>query len=669
MRTLLTLLLGSLAGLVGMGVAGCGPNSKEDDEPPPVVLVDTDRDGISDRDEGAAALVDTDRDGTPDFRDRDSDGDTLPDADEAGDHDVSTPPFDSDQDQRPDFRDLDSDGNERDDEVEGLEDRDRDGLGNFADPDDDGDGISDLDELGPNPSVGVDTDNDGTPDLHDLDSDGDTIADVFETGADYDHDGLANFRDLDADGDCRGDRQEAGPGPTPRDTDADRRYDFLDRDSDNDGVADRVEDANCDGGHAAPESDALRGDSDGDGVTDLIEREAGTDPNDAADNPRARGDFVFVMPYQQPQLPVSDNLDFKPALKSVDLYVIVDRSVSMAAETQAIKDQLDGVIHSLQCAPLGTGLPGECIPDLHAGLGGIGYRTQQPFKHYLPIQPSPNFAGTAVPNVGGSDTVEAMIFGLWTAITNLGSADPPARSCGLAQVLPNPSCPPGHFGQACFRPGALPVMVLATDEPALHESDTSACPGWENETRARLAARKAKLVGVYGSAPLGLTVSDLITLATDTGAVDASAGGAPLVFDGADSGAATAIGNGIRSLVRGVPLDMGVTAVDHPGDAVNAVAAFVDYLETRQVGDARCAAGLTDRDSNQDGRKDEFLGVRAGTPLCWKLSTRPNLTVPQLEEPQLFRARIDVVGDGITVVDSRDVFFLVPPRVLDEPIE
>ena len=33
-----------------------------------------------------------------------------------------------------------------------------------------------------------------------------------------------------------------------------------------------------------------------------------------------------------------------------------------------------------------------------------------------------------------------------------------------------------------------------------------------------------------------------------------------------------------------------------------------------------------------------------------------------------FRATVDVVGDGVTVLDTRDVFFLVPPEPIDEPV-
>jgi hypothetical protein len=47
----------------------------------------------------------------------------------------------------------------------------------------------------------VDTDSDGVPDYLDLDSDNDGIFDAIETGNDLDSDGIKNYRDLDIDGD------------------------------------------------------------------------------------------------------------------------------------------------------------------------------------------------------------------------------------------------------------------------------------------------------------------------------------------------------------------------------------------------------------------------------------------------------------------------------------
>jgi hypothetical protein len=157
-------------------------------------------------------------------------------------------------------------------------------------------------------------------------------------------------------------------------------------------------------------------------------------------------------------------------------------------------------------------------------------------------------------------------------------------------------------------------------------------------------------------------------MATNTGAVDAANNNAPLVFDGAGTNAATAIRNGILALANGLPLDINAVGVDDPTDAVDAMASFVDHLETLQLGTAQCANGLNDIDTNADSYDDKYLQVRTGTPVCWKVVSKPNTTVPATDAPQLFRAKVKVYGDGVTQLDERDVFFLVPPAPFDDPI-
>jgi hypothetical protein len=158
-------------------------------------------------------------------------------------------------------------------------------------------------------------------------------------------------------------------------------------------------------------------------------------------------------------------------------------------------------------------------------------------------------------------------------------------------------------------------------------------------------------------------------MAKDTGAIDAAHNDKPLVFEGANTGSAAAIENGIRTLAAGVPLDIAAAARDDVSDTVDAVASFVDHLQTLQLGTPDCSAGLTEQDTNNDGYPDYYVDVRAGTPVCWKLFAKSNTTVPAKAEPQLFRANVDVTGDGVTVLDTRAVFFLVPPRPADEPVD
>jgi hypothetical protein len=649
--------------------AACGGTGPSDDG---VDATDSDGDSIADVHEGAPG-DDTDGDGTPDFEDDDSDGDGVPDYREAGDEDATTAPNDSDSDGTPDFRDTDADGNGRRDGDDGVGDVDSDGRPDFADLDDDADNMADTVEMG-DASAPTDSDGDGTFDYQDVDSDGDGVRDSYEGPLDYDTDGTPNYQDEDADADCIADELEGGN--PPRDADADNRWDFIDRDSDNDGVPDQTEDANCNGVADGGESSATSEDTDGDGVSDLVEVTAGTDATDAASNPQANGDFVFVEPYQAPQTPTEDALDFATDLVKMDVYVLVDRSGSMKGEIDELRANLAGAIDSVQCPPQGVGDTETCVPDLWAGGGTLGYTSDEPYKNRIDIQPNPSFATIPSTTLTTTPTNEATTFALWSAITGQGSA---TAGCTLSTVAARSSCAGspaatagyGTFGYPCFRDGALPVVLLATDEAPRTGGGTTECPAWANTVRNAFAARSAKLVGIVGTVGAGdTTASDLATMATHTGAVDSANNNAPLVFDGHDDAAAEAIADGIRTLADGIPLDLSAQAVDDTAaDTVDAVASFVDHLETLQAGTADCAAGLSDQDSNSDGFDDYYVDVRAGTPVCWKVVSKQNTTVPATNEPQLFRATVEVYGDGVTVLDSRDVYFLVPPASFDPPID
>ena len=464
-------------------VVACGPASSGGGDDTTGSEGDADGDMISDADEGIASAVDTDGDGTPDYLDDDSDGDGIPDYREAGDGDTATAPLDSDADGTPDFRDLDSDDNGRSDTVDGLDDTDGDSVANFQDLDDDGDSINDVVELGPNAAQPLDTDGDGTPDFRDTDSDDDSIVDSFETADDYDHDGTGNYVDTDSDGDCIPDAIEARGNP-PADTDMDHHYDFIDRDSDDDGVPDGAEDANCNGVTDAGESSATNSDTDGDGVSDLIEVAAGTDPTDAADNPQANGDFVFVEPYMNPQSPLDDDLDFSTKLQAVDMYVLLDRSGTMSGEYAAVKNNLATAVSHLTCPPFGTGNPATCIPDLWAGAGTIGYQGSgaDSYRNLIDVQRAPNFS-TGIPTFTepGGCCSETLTFGTYAAVTGLGGS-----AFGLGSVPARSTCngSPAQvagyntFGYPCFRQGALPVVLLATDETPITGGDPYKTPNW-----------------------------------------------------------------------------------------------------------------------------------------------------------------------------------------------
>ncbi len=667
-----------------VALAACGPSSGGETSDAGAVRPssgDEDGDTIADLDEGRDAMVDTDADGVPDYLDDDSDGDGIGDAIEAGDELLDTAPFDSDGDGVPNFRDTDSDDNGRSDAIDGLADTDGNGRADFIDQDDDGDGLDDVTELG-DPAAPLDSDGDGEPDFRDRDSDGDSILDAHERLADPDADGLPAYRDEDSDGDCLPDSVEAGDDQletSPIDSDDDNRPDFLDRDSDDDGLADGTEDASCDGQLDDGETDPRSADSDGDGVTDLIEDAAGTDPRDPNDNPRARGDFVFVVPYQAAPVPRQDDLAFSTALQMVDVYLLLDRSESMTDELASIRNNIGSVLTSLTCPPLGNGDPSDCIPDLWSGVGSIIYANHLPYSHHLDLQPNPSLTQMSTParaTTARCPCTETTLAAAWSTFTGGGKmalVQPPNSCQGLEHYDDRTSCQgspagAGGLGYPCFRPDALPVVLIATDEAPIQGAGTYHCP---QSSRVTSAANQlgAKMVGIVGSAVDDAeTRADLSLLATETGAIDRTRGNAPLVFDGAGSNAAGAIEDGLRTLSN-IPLDVSATAVDDASDAVDAVTAFIDHLETLQLGTAACADGLAQTDANGDGFADVYLDVLPRTPVCWRLVAKANTSVPATDAPQLFRARVRVEGDGATLLDTREVFFLVPPAPLDPPIE
>ncbi|WP_412468438.1 Calx-beta domain-containing protein [Pedobacter sp. KLB.chiD] len=248
---------------------------------------------------------------------------------------------DHDRDGVPDGTDLDDDNDGILDTVDGFTDEGgQDGLPNYQDLDSDGDGIPDVIEAGGSdpdnnglPGIGLigpnevdangipkvanggytppDTDGDGIPNFRDLDSDGDGIFDVAENGGpdtdgdgragtgvtiDFDNDGISDVVDdyNNLTGSLAG--EPSGDPMTVKDADGDGIPNYLDLDSDGDGIKDSVE------GTADPDGDGIPNyldlDSDGDGIPDNIEAQStagyiapsGSDTNqDGIDNAYGTG--------------------------------------------------------------------------------------------------------------------------------------------------------------------------------------------------------------------------------------------------------------------------------------------------------------------------------------------------------------------------------------------
>ncbi len=257
--------------------------------------------GLSNIDGTIATLGDTDSNGTRDWRDDDDDGDGV---------DTRT-------------EDFNTNGVLYDDKNQGggagpdylfFADKDADGVADNVDFDADNDGIPTSTEIGALQNPYNDGDSDGIPAFQDPSEPGfvDTNADGVDDRYDSELDGEADFLDIDSDNDGIPDALEANGGTRPTgmdsqgqysaayttandantnglvddveatqggtplavpDSDGDSLSDYIDLDSDNDGIADIIEAAGIDA-----DSDGIVdafGDTDGDGLANAVDSDNG----------------------------------------------------------------------------------------------------------------------------------------------------------------------------------------------------------------------------------------------------------------------------------------------------------------------------------------------------------------------------------------------------------
>ena len=514
------------------------------------------------------------------------------------------------------------------------------------------------------PEIGVDTD-----------ADGDTISDFHEgNGAiDTNGDGTPDTLDDDSDGDGYTDAEEAGDADIstkPVDSDGDLVPDFRDLDSDNDGLSDALERENGTNPRVA--------DSDGDGVDDLVEVVAGTDPNDELSNPRLEGDFYFLVPYEEDPSPDRDTLVFQTNIRMADVYFTIDNSISMGPMIDNLRDSLRDTV-----------IPGiiESIPDIQVGIGAFD------------ICPSGN--------LGAASGTCYKIGNLQSTTTDVGAAEaaldaltancrPVTEPYGQAMWLfatgdvspwdgfiDPPECPAGSgVGYGCVREGAVPILVVMGDEPFsesyAHYYDTcsggscSSCIEFPtlDEIAAALTSISAKFIAV-GPTASSEQYAD-IALATDS--VDGDGNPLAFVTPGDGTGIGDQVVEAVQLLANQAPIDVTADGRDLDDDGVDATI-FIRRIEANVVGgvaDPRdpelvCASGLLASDMDDDGYPDTFPDLVPGTIVCFDIIPEMNTTVEPTGDPQIFKAAVDVIGDGVTVLDTREVFFLVPP-VVDNPI-
>lgn len=742
---------------------------------------DPDGDGIANRFEGTG---DTDGDGVPNTEDPDSDNDGVPDAFEGSygqPRACAVSPPDSDMDGVYDFVDTDANGDGIADSAQagpspgqpggettppadclqgggrGIEQRavsgwtchpfdtDGDGTPDYADTDADGDRIANTVEIAPGGATApTDTDMDGTPDWRDIDSDGDTVADRAEGSNDRDGDGAGNWRDLDSDGDSpmgsdvNTDAREAGDGDPatapvecPRELNVrtldvsmpapDGIPDFLDSDSDNDGLSDREE--------AEAGTDRCNPDSDGDGQLDSAEvawcrghTRTGCGSDASVRIPDT--DYYLILPFDGPT--VNRELEFGSNLRVADVFFLTDTTGSMGGPLSNVRASIatprTGLIDSITAI----------IPDTYFGVshyddfptGGFGGTTDRALWPVCPgppgttgcirnsgitVQPpSMSAAVQATVNAitlgGGSDGPESQVEALYQTITGEGlydrsrtdacMGDPGRSPCWVA---PN-ACVDGARGMPCFRGGALPIVIHFTDadfhngardesvpgsgpsnpysgiNPAPHTLD-DVISAYNRASGRIINLNAASSIRCEGMRPSSRTAGrpcyDFRVLAEGTSSVDLD--GTPLVFDLPGGGAVvspafvSSVVGAVNTIATRVPFDINTLTRNDPSNpaGVDATRFIRRRTPSCQIAPAndRCWTEPMDvahRDAVARTDLSTFYRVVPGTRVRFTIFFQNDVFVGDPLSSSLFRAYIDVVGDGVTVLDTREVYILVP---------
>jgi hypothetical protein len=254
---------------------------------------------------------------------------------------------------------------------------------------------------------------------------------------------------------------------------------------------------------------------------------------------------------------------------------------------------------------------------------------------------------------GGSDTPEAFVPALYATATG------GALTWAGGMVDVQRGCLPEEIGYPCFRPEALPIIILIGDAP-FHNGPGDSLPysfdaPTYDETITALNDIGAKVVSVYSGPADG--DRDYVTLAVDTNTTNAT--GIPLVYsiDGDGSGLDSTVVEGIRTLAEGITQDttLGITdADDDPSDATTLVSAWraVEGYSPSGVAGANPGVSYASKDETT------FFMVAPNAEVEFEL-TIENTTISPMEEAIVAVVKVNVIGEAGKVFASRRFFVVV----------
>jgi hypothetical protein len=609
---------------------------------------DSDNDTILDGEDGS---VDTDGDLIPNYRDTDSDGDCVPDSAEAGDSDPNTPPMDWDKDGAPDFEDIDSDN---DGLVDGKEDKNCNGI---LDP--------------------CETDRDNP------DTDGDTVSDLIE----YEDCAIKPAAQQMA---CMCDGADASKSPLTRGD-----FVFTSDYMVNPSPAQETLNLTTNVSRADVVYDLDVTASMGVCATDLANNLAGTvlpgvraKVRDIAFGLVTFQDFqdTFVVRYNH-RLETTQNMvgTTNPALMSI---------------TAALKAVTSGDGYDLPEAgweALYSIAAGSMLPVISISGPSITTWTSK----LTPLAPATPFAGEETGTLGGVGFRTASV-PIIVAVSDASWHDRPGTAAsgedGIADYAPGTDCPTDQDPN-CNNVPSRETAISAANALGAHVIGLAPTNG-SGDPKSRFIALAQATAAVVSPADIGTTrPANCDPTQCCTGLDGAGempiAGQCPLAYTinrqslptGTVCPVSSSVVTGIAALANALTFDVHVVASDvDPGTVDN----FIDKLVPNVSGTGPAAmCVVVDMSRLQDnfigpkampkpasgpgdGVLDTFLNISTNVQVCFDVVAKENTNVANTDQPQIFRAQLQVVGkagsNSFNLGTPRQVFFLVPPVIHNGPI-
>jgi len=354
------------------------------------------------------------------------------------------------------------------------------------------------------------------------------------------------------------------------------------------------------------------------------------------------------LPYNEPIQ--NKNLIFSTNIAKADILFLIDLSGSMKEEHNNLKTGIKNVIIN--------GVKAK-IPDVGFGLVKFGTIEDHVYELTQKITTDENKIKTAIDSIsacGGSE--EYHTNALHEAATGAERHEKLTEKhwfgddhyyVNIAKV----SCSAGRFGATCFRDGALPIFIMASDEAfgsgeyhfEKHSGDASITV--QNAIDA-MNGITAKFIGIDS----GSSSTSFNTISVGTKSVDGSSNPFNYTISSDGSGMSNKIVDAVIALTNNIKIDLST----HTKSIANSYGVPDTTKFTKKITpiSAEPVSGATISGNI-------FTKVNPGTKVTFKIDFQNDFYENTDNASKLFKAEINVLGDG-AFLDKRNVYIIVPGK-------